>query len=282
MNQTSQFIFNVYHYMLNLRDTMEFVLPNEHTYESYMQRKTIIVDGIKEGAALGNFFAQNKEQGDKVIAKINEMVNDLYDDNSKILLVNHENKTLRVDHTQHLKIYDYIVGLTESVRDIFFGYVKYAADNNQLEEPISKLAALDDRVTRILVPMLILKDFFTSFGEFQKVMNESKGKPTPQSNFIVQNEIMKYAGLMRFNRAHCHCTDNKTLDLLDEINAFIEMTEGRRDRRDGKDFPTLYNELTAKVTAQFNEAMDAWKAFFPTVLDDYKKTEEAKKEAKKA
>ena len=61
-------------------------------------------------------------------------------------------------------------------------------------------------------------------------MAESQGKPTPQSNFIVQNEIVKMAGFLRFSRQHVRATDNETLDLLDDTLKVIEMTEGRRDR----------------------------------------------------
>jgi len=278
MNQTSLFIFNIYHYMLSLRDTLEFVLPNEHTVDTYNQRKTVLVNGIKPGTALGNFFENNKENGDKIKEKINEMIGDLYSDDSNVLVVNKENNSFRVDHTQHIKIYEYIVGLQESVRDIVYGYMQYSAKEKQDEEVIAKLVETDEHVTRLLIPMLVLNDFFKSFTEFQKVMSESKGQPTPQSNFIVQNEIVKYAGYIRFSRAHCHCIDNKTLDLLDEVNAFLEMTEGRRERRDGKQFNELYNDLIKKVQEQFNEAMAQWRNVFPIALDEYKKSETAKKE----
>lgn len=282
MNQTSSFIFNVYHYLLNLRDTLEYVLPNEHQYDVYEQRKNIIVNGVKEGTALGNFFKQNKETGDKIIDKINEMIKDLYSDESNVIIVNNENKTIRVDHTQHIRIFEYIVGLTESVRDILYGYLRYAEQQGAGEDDIKQLISVDEHVTRLLIPMLVLKDFFTSFTEFQKVMTESQGKPTPQSNFIVQNEIVKYAGYIRFSRAHCHCTDNKTLDVLDEINAFLEMAEGRRERRDGKQFDVLYNELVTKVKTLFDESMALWRETFPKVLEAYRLFEENKKKESSA
>jgi hypothetical protein len=64
--------------------------------------------------------------------------------------------------------------------------------------------------------MLLFKDYEKSFIEFNKLMNESKGKPTPQSNFIVQNELAKISGFVRFSRQHARCKDNATLDILDE------------------------------------------------------------------
>lgn len=258
MNQTSQYIFNLFHYLLNVRDTLEYVLDREHSKVLYDQRKEVITNGYKGNTALGNFFANNKEQGEKITEKIEEFINEVYGDDSNILTVTGD--TVRVDHTQNLKILDYVVGITESVRDIIYGYINFARGKNELEEDIATLVAVDDRFYRVLFTMLTLREFEKSFAEFQKVMNESKGKPSPQSNFIVQNELMKLAMMLRFVRQHHHCTDNETLDLLDEVNALIEMTEGRRDRRDNKAFKDLFadtikklNALVAKVEPQFKE-----------------------------
>ena len=103
-------------------------------------------------------------------------------------------------------------------------------------------------------------------------MSESKGKPTPQSNYIVTNELNKMSTMIRFVRGHARCTDNKTLDMLDETIELIEMTEGRRERRDDKPFSFFFeksikdlgvyiNEMTPEVdklySAAFKEMMAA-------------------------
>ena len=165
-----------------------------------------------------------------------------------------------MDHTQHIKLFDEVVGLQESVRDIVYGYLNFAKSKNESNEALINLMVIDERMTRVIIAMLIMREFRKSFGEFQKVMAESKGQPTPQANFIVQNEISKMASLIRFSRAHAHCTDNETLDLLDDVNKVIEMTEGRRDRRDNKSFPDIFNDIerrlndaVAKLEPQFAE-----------------------------
>lgn len=280
MNKANLFIFNLYHYLLNLRDTLQFTLPNEHPLEAFNMRKNVLENGIKEGSALGNFLNQNKEQGDKIREKLNEMLEDLYGDKSTVFMVNGE--SFRVDHTQHLKIYDYIVGLSESVRDIVYGYMNYIAQQNESDNNFNELMAIDEHLYRIMVPFFVLRDFTASFSEFQKVMGESKGKPTPQSNYIVQNEIMKYAGLIRFSRSHAHCTDNKTLDVLDEVNAIIEMCEGRRERRDNKSFKELFDGINAKLSEAFNEHLNAWNNKFRSVYDDYRASEAKRKEEEAA
>lgn len=245
MNQTSQYIFNLYHYLLNLRDSLEYVIERPHDSNVFLQRKTVLTKGVNEGTALGNFLASNKENGEKLKAKLDEYVEDIYGDESNVLSVH--DKEVRVDHTQHIKIFDGVVGLTESVRDIIWGYINHAKSSGELEDDVLKLMVLDDVFYRTLVTSLILRDFEKSFIEFQKVFGEAGGKATPQSNYIVTNELQKMAGMIRFVRAHTHCTDNATLDLLDKAVQTIEMTEGRRDRRDNKSFKDLFLEVNKEL-----------------------------------
>ena len=261
LNATNQYIFNIYHYLLNLRDTVEYTIDREHKKELYENRKNVLVSGLAPNSALGNFLENNKEQGDKIKAKIQEVIDDLYSENSTVIKVT-EDGQLRVDHTQHIKIFDEVVGIQESVRDILYGYMNYARQQNAYDEEMAKLVALDEKMTRTILAMLIMRDFQKSFGEFQKVMGESNGQPTPQSNFIVQNEISKMANLMRFSRQHCHCTDNETLDLLDDVNKVIEMTEGRRDRRDNKPFSDFFNDINSRLQEHVAKLEPQWKEVY--------------------
>lgn len=238
MNNISQYIFNLYHYLVNLRDTMEYTIEREHKDTLYNQRKSVLTRGISDGFAFGNFLKNNGEKGEEIKKKLETFIDDVYGNDSTILILSGDN--VRVDHTQHIQIFDYVVGLSETVRDIIISYMNHARGNNELEKEVVELMNADDRFTRCLTTFLLLKEYEKSFAEFQKVMNESKGKQTPQSNFIVQNELNKLAALIRFNRAHAHIIDNETLDMLDRAIQLIEMCEGRRERRDGKPFNDLF------------------------------------------
>ena len=267
LDQMNQYIFNIYHYLLNLRDTVEYTIDREHTKNIYDTRKNVLVTGIGKNSALGNFFENNKEQGEKIKARLDEVINDFYSDDNTVIKVTEDGK-IRVDHTQHIKIFDEIVGIQESVRDILFGYINYARQQNNANEEMEKLVAADERLTRTIFAMLIMREFEKSFAEFQKVMGESKGQPTPQSNFIVQNEISKMASLMRFSRAHAHCTDNETLDLLDDVNKVIEMTEGRRDRRDNKSFQDIFNDINRRLSDHVSKLEPVWKEIYEKLFKE--------------
>ena len=144
MNQTSQYIFNLYHYLLNLRDTLEYTINREHTKVLYDQRKTVLTKGIEKGSALGNFLDNNPETGNKIREKLNEFIGEIYADGSSILTVTGE--TIRVDYTQNIKILDFVVGLSESVRDIIHGYLNYARGKGELEANMEKEKLINKNV----------------------------------------------------------------------------------------------------------------------------------------
>lgn len=276
MNQLNQYIFDIYHYLLNLRDTLEFTLLRDHKKDAYTQRKNVLTNGIQTNSPLKNFLDSNKEQGDKIKSKLEEFLKEIYGDDSTVIVASCD--PVRVDHTQHIKIYDYVVGLTESIRDIIYGYFNFAKGKNEEDKDLIELLNLDDRLYRSILAMLVMVDFEKSFAEFQKVMSESQGKPTPQSNFIVQNEILKYSSFLRFSRDHHRCTDNETLEILDEVNAIIEMTEGRRDRKDNKSFKELFDTINKKLNVNVGKVELLWKEKFNSVFKTFIEAQQKAKE----
>ena len=135
------------------------------------------------------------------------------------------------------------------MKDIIGQYLVVAMQKNELDAEVKRLVVLDDRMFRIVFFMLTMREYEKSFSEFNKVMNESQGKPTPQSNFIVQNELAVMTKAMREVRAHNKFTDNESLDMLDDAVKVLEMTEGRRDRINNKSFKDIFEDKGCDGTA---------------------------------
>lgn len=266
MNQTNHYIFNLYHYLLNLRDTLEYTIDREHNQQLYDQRKKVLSDGLNENAPLGNFLKNNPEQGEKLSQQLKEFIDEVYGDDSTILRLS-EGK-VRVDHGQHIKLFEMVAGLQEQIRDIVYGYLGFATQNNDSESVLTDLVAADDKLFRPVYVMLAMREFEKSFGEFQKVMNESQGKQTPQSNFIVQNEISVLSRNIRFIIQHHHCMENEIMDVMDLTNAVIEMTEGRRERRDNKSFKDIFDDLNAKLNALVVKYEPLWRDAFQKAVNE--------------
>ena len=272
MNNFSLYTFRLYHYLLTLRDTMEYAIKREHKVEIYENRKKILVDNLEEGTPFGDFLKNNGEAGDKIREKVQEFIKNLYSEESTILVPSGE--TVRVDVAQTVTLFDMTVGLTETLRDIVYQYIAYGQNNKEIDPMIVGLMSDDERMYRIVLSMLVMRSFEESFAEFQKVMSESEGKPTPQSNFIVQNELVKYAGFLRFSRQHTRCTDNETLDLLDETLKVIEMTEGRRQRPDNKGFKEIFDDLNNKLNAAAAKFETTWKNTYQRVVQEVTKNQQ--------
>ena len=267
MKNINQYNFDIIHVATHLRDTLEYVLPSEHELKVFEQRRDVLTKGLSPETPLGKFLEANKDKFEEPIKLYNELLEDVYGENSTIITKTNEGK-LRVDHSQHLRIYELVVGIMEPLRDVSDVHLNLAIRQNEQEAIIEDLMPIDDRYYRLFAYLLMMQDFQKSFFEFQKVMGENQGKPSPQSNFIVQNELSHYAKLLRDIRSHNHCTDNDTLDALDKCLQVVEMSEGRRDRRDNKNFPDLFKEALDQVNALVVLTGPKWQEAFNKALQE--------------
>ena len=267
MNNNNKYNFDIIHVATHLRDTLEYVLPREHDVKVYNQRKEVLTKGLSKETPLGKFLEANKDKFTELLKNYDELLEEVYGDNSTILVKTNDGK-IRVDHSQHLRIYELVTSMMEPIRDVIYFHVNLARKQNENEPIIEELMPYDDRQYRLFAYLLMMQDFEKSFFEFQKVMGEAGGKPTPQSNFIVQNELSKYAKMLRNIREHTRFTDNETLDVLDKCLQVVEMSEGRRDRRDNKNFPDLFKEALDGVNAKFTLNGPKWQEKFNKALQE--------------
>ena len=251
MNDMSKTIFDVAHVVRNLRDTLQFLLDKEQPVKNYESRKKVLNLVLDEKSILGKFLKDNEEKTKDFRAKYEEFLKDVYGEGSTILVPSGE--TVRVDHGQHNKVLDGVVYLSETLRDILLSYENFAKSKEPLEPFISELISVEERVDRVVKTLVLIQDYQKKFMEFQKVMSESKGQATPQSNYIVQNELNPIANMIRFTRSHAKCIDNKTLDKLDDVIELIESCEGRRERRDNRSFPDLFHSNIENLGLYLNE-----------------------------
>ena len=279
MKQINQYIFNIYHFILNVRDTMEYAIKRDHDVKIFENRKKVITENLNEGTAFGNFLKNNGEAGDKLREQVQNFVDDFYGPDQNVLTV--AGDTVRVDYSQNIKIFEEVLNLSNPLRDILTQYVAMSRNQKDDEPIITNLVVLDERMFRVVYTMLVMRTFEESFAEFQKMMSESKGQPTPQSNFIVQNELFKMSKLLRDSRQHIHVTDNETLDILDDTLKVIEMTEGRRDRPGQKGFKEIFDDINRRLSDYVNIIEPQWKAAYDQgvkeMIEDQKKAQEANK-----
>ncbi len=301
MNQVSNHILSIYHFSVLLRDTLEYAVVKEtYNVQAYEQRKKALSLTLSEKSPLRTFIDTNGDTGKNIETKIKEFIDDVYGDQSTLLRLTADG--LRVDHAQHLKIYDYVVGLHETLTDIIRGFFKYAKDNQVLEESVVRVVMDDERLYRSLVFMTVMTDIDKTFLEFNKAMRETKGQPSPQSNYVV-GDLKKLMGFLSFQKQHSTVRDTPFNDMVDASFRMIDYIEGKRElptrplteeekttfkgklAPDGgryATFPELFKENRDMIVKVVASSEDTWrKAYQPVIADLMAHTAKAQADADK-
>ena len=170
--------------------------------------------------------------------------------------------------------------------DIVRGYLKYAKDNQQLEDDVVRVVADDERLYRSLVFMTVMTDVDKTFLEFNKAMRETKGQPSPQSNYII-GDLKKLIGFLNFQKQHSLVRDTPFNDMVDASFKVLEYIEGKRElptralseeekatykgklTADGKrylTFPEIFKENREIINKVVASSEETWrKAYTPII-----------------
>lgn len=216
----------IYQVSLMVRDTLEYVQGRpSHDVNFYNQRKQIIAHGMEENSPLSHFLSQNGEVGEKIRSNLNDFIEFAYSDESTYLTI--ENGNLIVDHAQDLKALDYIVGLRETLMDIVKKFAENSKQAGNLEVSLENLIALDEAFYRVLSSLIIFDLTHKEFVEFNKAMHDNGGKPSPQSNFVI-NDMKKLVGYTKFVHEHANKEDTVYEEAYQQNFTCLNYMEGSK------------------------------------------------------
>ena len=268
MNNYTAAIASFIRYDVIVFNTLEYATKKE-TYDlaAYKARQEIISKEIELNTPLKNCLDNSGEAGKNLLEKIQELVRLVYSPESTIVKLGPDEKELRVDSSQALTIYEAVLPIHEELRKIVEAHVNAAKKNESYDEPsIDDVVLKEEYFYRSLVYMLMLDTFDHFFAEYNKARAEAKGGITPQSNFI-QNDINKIVGLFHFVRNNGIARSNKYYSAVDPLFALIEMTGGRRDLPEGKNFGQVFIDVKTKVREVTHDFELEWKP----VYDEFNK-----------
>jgi hypothetical protein len=295
MQTISRVIVSLVYYNSLIRDTLEYTLPRDkYEVSFYDYKRNGIVNEIKVQSPLKVFIDQNSKpaEGQKVedtkgqllLKELEKYGRDFYSDESTVIKKTNDGN-IRVDHAQNVKIFEQTIPLHESLNNVIRIHEQFAEQQGQKEDKIVKLLEADERFYRAVALMTLITEIKKQFEEFNKVMRDSQGQKTPQSNFVEQdlNKLVSLIGLVR-QQATCH--DEIYTNALDEIFKYLEMMTGKRDLPKGKNFNDVYNEIGIELSVFVEDAEKGWKANYEPCLqelvEDNKKLQaEAQAAAKK-
>jgi len=257
-------------------NTLEYAMKKD-TYDvnAYKARKEIITTEITQNTPLKNCCEHSGEAGENLLKKINELLDTIYSENSTIVKVSQDGQELRVDYSQAITIFEAVMPIHEEVRKIIAAHVSAAQKDDKFDEPtFPDVITKEEFFYRGLVNMLMLEELDHQFAEYNKARQEAKGGITAQSNFI-QNDINRLVKLFQFSRENAGVRSAEYYEVIDPLFALIEMTGGRRDLPQGKNFADMFistKQICREKTAKWEEA---WKGVYEPFMKHF--TEEVQK-----
>ena len=267
METISRVIVSLVYYNSLVRDTLEYTIPKDkYEVNFYDYKRNGIVNEPKLNTPLKVFLDQNGEKADELRKKLEQFGEDFYSDNSTVIKKAADG-TLRVDHAQNVKVFESVIPLHEELNSIIRLHVDFARKNNQLEDRVVKLVDADERFYRGVALFALQGELVRQFEEFNKVMRESQGQPTPQSNFI-QNDLNSLVKALNTVRVSATAKDNVYTTALDAIFAEVEMMNGRRDLPAGKNFADVFNDANVKISDLVKEAEEDWRINYTPLLQE--------------
>lgn len=266
-NPMSNVVTSFIYYNSLIRDTMEYCIKKDnYDLKVYEYRKNGIINEPKIDSALHNFLVNNGENGQKFLDKLNDFADLVYGDDSTILHVAEADKTVRVDHAQHVTILENVITIHEELGSIIKLHINHMQKENTLEKELLNLIGLDEAYYRGIAMLNITNEFEVQFAEFQKVMGENQGKPSAASNFITQ-DLSKLAGLFNFMKNQATIRNDLYSAASDALTKVLEMSQGKRNLPEGKKFPDAFKEARDAAMKLIAAVENPWKQEFAKAVN---------------
>lgn len=264
MNQTSKFAIELYHVALVLRESAEYAIrKNEYAKPIYDRNKDMITKLTAENSPFDNLLKQNGENGEKIRRNIADFIELVYAEDARAVRI--DDGKVVVDPAFSTQIFDYVVGLHETIHDILRDFEKQARQSGTFEDFVGELFVKDDLYYRSILSLLLTDETHRLFLEFNKTMKEAQGKENPQSSFVL-GEINKVIGFYNFVQKHSEIKEEKYLTAQTNTAHVFAVMAGKEQPKDGKDIRKEIVELNAEWKMLVNITGMDWSESFNRVI----------------
>jgi len=275
MNNASKVVGTLIHYSVKLRDTLEYTLPKEkYDVNAYQDKKRCILVEVNENTPLKNIINNSGENGANLEKRIRDFYELVYGDSSTVLQL--ANDGLRVDHNQHMTIFEEVTYIHEQIHGMIMSILADASKKGEDVKAMAELESVAEEMYRGVAFLSLFETLVKFFGEFNKAMQESKGVPSPSSNFIGQ-DISKIIALINTVRATSRITNLFYKDVEDKMFFICENMTGRRDLPQGKGFGDVINDTRKAIQSFVNATEPKFKNKFVPLMQEL--IDDAKAEA---
>lgn len=258
MNKNTHSAFKFYQYMKVTRDILGYAFGNPNLkYQEFEDRRNFFEDSLKEGQPLYNVLMSNGENGQKVLEKINEFIDEVF--HTSIITKNGE--FVRFDKVQSMNFLNAVIGVREIFFDIVNSHMNYLKENDILESEFANLVEAEDNFYRSVAIAILNDNLKDKFIEYNKYMNESKGERTPQSNFV-GNMLGTFMGLTRFVISRKKYENAEFNALEDAAVRQIELMEGKYQVKSAQEREDVFVDCKALGDKAIYENEKKWVELF--------------------
>lgn len=267
MNNYTVAISSFLRFNVVVLNTLEYVMrKDKYEVNAYNARKDILHNEITNNTPLKSCCENSGEAGQKLIKAIQDLIEVAYSPASTIVKLAGDGTELRVDHAQHIALYEAILPIYDEMKNVINAHVQAARKENKFDDALLEKALNEtEYFYRGLLNMLLLDDLDRLFAEYNKARQEAKGAITPQSNFI-QNDIQKVVGFINRSRQASPITSSDYYELIDPLFALMEMTSGRRDLPSGSNFGEQFTKVKGIAREKTQKWETAWKPTYDAFI----------------
>ncbi len=284
MNNYTVAISSFLRFNVVVLNTLEYVMKKDaYDVKAYNARKEILNNEITNNTPLKNCCENSGEAGQKLVKAIKDLIELAYSPASTIVKVAGDGNELRIDHAQHLALFEAVLPVYDEIRNVINAHIQAARKENKYDDQLLDKALHEtEYFYRGLVNMLLLDELDHLFAEYNKARQEAKGGITPQSNFI-QNDIQKVVTLINRSRQTCPIITTDYYEMIDPLFALMEMTSGRRELPSGSNFGEQFTKVKKIVREKTQKWETAWKPTYDAFIKGFdEQIREMQKNAPKA
>lgn len=266
MNQISEVITTLIHYKVVVRDTMEYTL-NKDKYDValFNEKKRSVLVELNEPTPLRSIIDNSAETGKKFEDMVRNWYDQVYGDNSTIL--KSADDGLRVDHAQHLAIFQGVVPIHENVEAMINGIINDAHNRSIDVKAAQEVDLAEERLYRAVAYMTLTNELVKLFGDYNQARREANGAETAASKFI-GNDISAIINLLSQVRANSKLTDNTYMTMQDKIFDLVEHMTGRRDLPTGKNFGQVIQDTQQTIANYVKEVEPAFRTVYVPLINE--------------
>ncbi len=266
MNQATRYVLGIYQLGVIIRDSFEYGIPKENfDVNVYNQRKASIKHCVEDNSPFIHFLSQQDKIGDEIRKNVFDFIDLVYGDEARVAHV--EDNKLIVDPAFGTQVFDYIVGLHETISDITKGYVEQSKTNDTYYEKLDELIKKDDVFFRCISSLVLTDAMHRLFVDFNRTMNEAKGQQNPQSTFVA-NELNKVIGFYNFVQQHSKIENEKYAANEEATTNILNNMSGKEKDEEGKNLRDEIMKLHEEWTKVCQVAELDWRKTYVEIWQE--------------